>query len=574
MDTPIINCLSLCSGSGQLDIAVATALELHGVTARTVGYSEREAASCAVLRSRMEDKALESAPIWGGNLEDFPAAQFHGLVDAIVAGFPCQPHSVAGARKGRDDERNLLPAILDIADTVGATALFLENVAGLKREFPYIVAQLLQRGWQLEWGTLRASEVGAAHRRERWFCVAYREYIASRPECRVEPWWWSLAQTADRAVPGAQGDRLLGDSDSELHDRAGDTGQGRRAESANASLDMADSHNPGRERPRPAEPEGRVCDALASGGGYRLPVFAPGPESPEWGRILDAAPWLAPALPDGALRLIGDRMVSGTQVASFPTIFRMANGLVPILDVSEPTHQITDAAPKATHEILQSLPEDYDSKANQREDGGLQCLQAQEVLRPSVLCSRPGETRGSIAAPLQNQEVCTTAPQGGMRDVQSHTQAKHPPQGQELEKQRSVESPDAVCSVPYDPASQAGRPYHPEARRDVQESQGARCLHRHPVQGMLGGSGVDVSPITESGMGSSDLESNERSNSDCHESVTKNRERPAQETRHTAAKREASIETFRADMLRIVGNGVVPQQAAWAFYQLLTRIKT
>lgn len=342
MDTPVLHLLSLCSGSGQLDIAVANACRRHGIRTRVVGYAERASEACAVLKSRMEDAALEPAPIWSGDLESFPAASFHGMVDGIVAGFPCQPHSVAGKGAGRDDERNLLPAILKIADTVGAGVLFLENVAGLKAEFDYICALLLQSGWDAQWGCLRAADVGASHRRDRWFCVACRagggsgtsgtlngfrragasrngsEYILANIKHAGTPQYAS-AQRKVGSEPGPHGEGVLAD-----RQRPGLQGHGRHGEGGSES---------GRLAPEPAGPVADDSDALANGDGSgSLPVFAPGPADPRWWDILTRYPFLAPALPTGALHAVGEALERRTQVEIEPAVRSLADGLGSLLE--------------------------------------------------------------------------------------------------------------------------------------------------------------------------------------------------------------------------------------------------
>lgn len=96
--------LSLFSGVGMLDVGWKLACEFYGLRTRVVGHVEREAYAAAVLLARMEDEALGPAPIWCGDVEDFDPRPL-GSVDAITAGFPCQPFSCAGKHKGTSDER-------------------------------------------------------------------------------------------------------------------------------------------------------------------------------------------------------------------------------------------------------------------------------------------------------------------------------------------------------------------------------------------------------------------------------------------------------------------------------------
>jgi hypothetical protein len=87
--------LSLCSGIGGLDAGVR--LVLRG--ARTVGYVEREAYCQAVLLERMGTEELDAAPIFS-TLEGFGGGAWRGVVDLVIAGYPCQPFSHAGRRGG------------------------------------------------------------------------------------------------------------------------------------------------------------------------------------------------------------------------------------------------------------------------------------------------------------------------------------------------------------------------------------------------------------------------------------------------------------------------------------------
>lgn len=101
-------------------------------------------------------------------------------VDLICAGFPCQPVSLAGRRKAREDARWLWPEVARIAGELGRPVLFLENVPGLLtaddgRAFGDVLGSLAALGYAAEWDCFRASDVGAPHRRERWFLLAYAD---------------------------------------------------------------------------------------------------------------------------------------------------------------------------------------------------------------------------------------------------------------------------------------------------------------------------------------------------------------------------------------------------------------
>lgn len=169
-----VKIISVCSGIGGLDLGVHRALEGLGLRPQPVCYVEREGFGAATLVARMESEELGEAPVWS-DLLTFPAEEFAGQVDLLVGGIPCQPHSLAGKQKGLADPRDLWPVYLDVADRLGVEWLLLENVQGFYRALPRVLADLAKGGWDAEWSSLRASDVGAPHRRRRVFLLAHRK---------------------------------------------------------------------------------------------------------------------------------------------------------------------------------------------------------------------------------------------------------------------------------------------------------------------------------------------------------------------------------------------------------------
>lgn len=109
--------------------------------------------------------------------------------DVLSGGFPCQPHSVAGRRLGRSDERWLWPAFKAAIGHFRPQFVVVENVPGLlTTEFGDVMGGLAELGFDAEWATLRASAFGAPHRRERLFIVAYPEcerFSGREPKPRI-----------------------------------------------------------------------------------------------------------------------------------------------------------------------------------------------------------------------------------------------------------------------------------------------------------------------------------------------------------------------------------------------------
>lgn len=97
-------------------------------------------------------------------------------VDIICGGFPCQPHSVAGKRKGADDDRDLWPEYRRIVDELRPTWVVAENVPGIRTT---ILDQVLSDLEGLDYATgtigIPAAAFDAWHIRERYFIIAYND---------------------------------------------------------------------------------------------------------------------------------------------------------------------------------------------------------------------------------------------------------------------------------------------------------------------------------------------------------------------------------------------------------------
>lgn len=98
--------------------------------------------------------------------------------DIITAGFPCQPFSVAGKQRGSRDERNLWPDLARAIGEVRPKYILLENVPHLifierGRIFRGILGDLAACGYDAEWQVISAASVGAWHKRDRLWIIAY-----------------------------------------------------------------------------------------------------------------------------------------------------------------------------------------------------------------------------------------------------------------------------------------------------------------------------------------------------------------------------------------------------------------
>lgn len=129
---------------------------------------------CSVLRERASEGWFPDLQVFDGDVRVFNASDWKGKVDIIHAGFPCQPHSVAGKRKGADDDRNLWPATARVIGEILPRWVFLENVPGIISNgfIETVLSDLACLGYDARWTVLGAYQVGAPHRRDRWFCLA------------------------------------------------------------------------------------------------------------------------------------------------------------------------------------------------------------------------------------------------------------------------------------------------------------------------------------------------------------------------------------------------------------------
>ena len=129
---------------------------------------------CQVLRGRAADGWFPGLYVHRGDIRDFDFSPWCGRVDCIAAGFPCQDISVAGGGAGINGKRSgLVWEIFRAIDAIRPPFVFLENSPNIRtkgrRE---IITALVARGYSYRDGTLAASDVGAGHRRKRWWLLA------------------------------------------------------------------------------------------------------------------------------------------------------------------------------------------------------------------------------------------------------------------------------------------------------------------------------------------------------------------------------------------------------------------
>jgi DNA (cytosine-5)-methyltransferase 1 len=159
--------IAFCAGYGGIE----RGLNLAGVEHRVIAYVEIEAFVIANLVKKMEAGELPSAPIYT-DLKTFPAHLFRDRVDLITGGYPCQPFSSAGQRKGEDDPRHLWPFIRRHIESIRPVRVFFENVEGhISLGLSSVISDLEDDGYRATFGIFSASEVGAPHQRKRVYIM-------------------------------------------------------------------------------------------------------------------------------------------------------------------------------------------------------------------------------------------------------------------------------------------------------------------------------------------------------------------------------------------------------------------
>lgn len=221
-----MNGLDLFSGIGGIGLALEPWV-------RTVAYCEQDRYAQSVLLSRMQSGEIDRAPIW----DDVTTLRSELLprIDIIYGGFPCQDLSVAGRGKGLAGERSgLFFEIVRLVQEIKPSFVFLENVPAIRtRGLSEVVHALTEIGYDCRWTCLSAADVGAPHKRERWFLLAHpysnpirieqrgsfredgqgafifgndgsKESVANSPSERVQGLW-----TSGQQEPGSHGETGL-----------------------------------------------------------------------------------------------------------------------------------------------------------------------------------------------------------------------------------------------------------------------------------------------------------------------------------------------------------------------------
>ena len=184
--------LSLFSGIGGLDLAA----EMAGFV--TVGQCEWGDYQTKILEKHWPDvpRWRDIRTLTGG---DFFQRTGLRTVDLISGGFPCQPFSQAGKRRGTDDDRYLWPEMCRVISELRPTWVLGENVPGIVNlALDTVLSDLEAQGYKSQTFIIPACGVDAPHKRNRVAILAY-----SIDRCGTMRWNWELQNASEDGREGA-----------------------------------------------------------------------------------------------------------------------------------------------------------------------------------------------------------------------------------------------------------------------------------------------------------------------------------------------------------------------------------
>jgi DNA (cytosine-5)-methyltransferase 1 len=166
---------SLFSGIGGLDLG----LERAGM--KVIWQSEIDPYCCKVLKKHWPEVPNH------GNIKEINWQEIK-RPNIIAGGYPCQPFSQAGKRKGAQDPRHLWPWVREAISQLRPDYAILENVPGhLTMGGTEVIGALTEIGYDAEWRVVSAAGLGANHLRKRIIIVAYPNDSGSRTsQCDME----------------------------------------------------------------------------------------------------------------------------------------------------------------------------------------------------------------------------------------------------------------------------------------------------------------------------------------------------------------------------------------------------
>ena len=235
-----------------------------------IGACEIEPYPRNVLLARQADGHLPSFPIWD-DVATLDGNPWRGSVDVLCGGFPCQDISAAGKGAGITGERSgLWKEYARLIGEMRPRFVFAENSPLLRtRGLGVVLEDLASLGYNARWGVLGAGAVGAPHKRDRMWVLAYTESGAMRDVGKDEREGCNEVHSPDNTGGLSRGDDKFKDRKNEM---AHTTSEGLEGFNGNSSTEQSD--------------EPRISNSRSEGGnGFWHTDPAEGPTEPAVGRV-------------------------------------------------------------------------------------------------------------------------------------------------------------------------------------------------------------------------------------------------------------------------------------------------
>jgi len=275
--TQPLNVLSLFAGIGGLDLG----LERAGY--RVVGQVELDPFCQKVLSKHWPEVPRHDDV---RTAVDWWLAEPRPRVDVVCGGYPCQPDSLAGGRRGSTDNRWLWPEMARVVYALRPRFVIGENVMGHRTGgLRFVLRDLERLGYTATPGVVSASEMGAPHRRSRIFILAHAHEL----ELGEQSWWVCGSDGTVEAVPGPDGrERHLANPECDLGQQCGlgDASEGAGGWHARGSRLGADEL-------------AYACGSRRRSGGSESCGADPAPGQDQDGAYVDRSGWWAAEPPLG-----------------------------------------------------------------------------------------------------------------------------------------------------------------------------------------------------------------------------------------------------------------------------------
>ena len=159
--------LDLFSGIGGFALAASWT-----TTIETVGFCEIDPFATQVLSKHWPDIPIHN------DITTLQNEGQYGAIDIITGGFPCQPFSIAGRKKGYEDDRDLWPEMLRVIQEFKPTWVIGENVAHFANmAFSRTKTDLEGEGYEVQPLIIPSCSIGAPHQRDRVWIIAHTDRV-------------------------------------------------------------------------------------------------------------------------------------------------------------------------------------------------------------------------------------------------------------------------------------------------------------------------------------------------------------------------------------------------------------